>query len=144
MVLRLSLHLPEDFALLSLVRRQCRSFLEALHIAEQDISDIETVVGELACNAVRHGASPEYRVELECRVDRVVVRVVDEGPGFCLGEILPAGTPRTDHDGGERVGGWGIPLVRSLADQVEFAPNHPRGTAARAEMRLRHAVTTPR
>ncbi len=45
-----------------------------------------------------------------------------------------------DTFGGERFGGWGLPMVETLADTVEYLPANPHGTVVRASRRI--AVST--
>jgi anti-sigma regulatory factor (Ser/Thr protein kinase) len=102
--------------------------------------DVEIVLGELATNAVTHARTADgYRVELEYHpASRVVVTVADRGAGFPEDEPLPAGTLRPgvwgDDEG--RIGGWGLPLARSLTERLEILPNEPQGTVVRAVKRL--------
>lgn len=141
MILRLSLDLPEDKTYLPMVRHVSRSVLEYLRATEQDIGDVEFIVGELTSNAVLHSGSESYRVELEFHDDRAIVVVADRGRGFSPGDVLPPGAPRLGPDGSERLGGWGLPMVEALSDRLQFShtdPNtDPRGTTVRAEKTLR-------
>jgi anti-sigma regulatory factor (Ser/Thr protein kinase) len=136
MDIRLSLELPEDVAHVSMVRRISREVLRSYNASVQDIDDIETLVGELVTNAVRHAHASRYRILLDLSGDRVVVSVVDDGVGFTREQVPPPGTSRLDAEGGERIGGWGLPLIEMLADSVQFFPNDPHGTTVRAEKRL--------
>jgi anti-sigma regulatory factor (Ser/Thr protein kinase) len=134
--IRLSLELPEDVAHVSMVRRVSREVLVSYHASSQDVDDIEVLVGELVTNAVRHAHASRYRVILDLLDDRVVVSVVDDGVGFAREQVPPPGTSRLDAAGEERIGGWGLPLIEMLADNVQFLPNDPHGTTVRAEKRL--------
>lgn len=137
MDLNLSLTLPEDYTHLPMVRRVAREVLRSFAVGDQDIDDIELLVGELATNAVRHARSGEgFRLAIALDGDRVAVTVIDSGKGFERSRLAPPGTARgdgADGDGApERIGGWGLPLVERIADEVEIAPNVPSGTRVRA------------
>lgn len=138
MLFRLSLELPEDDAHIAIARLVARNLLEHLRVDPQDIDDIEVVIGELATNAVRHSKDVRYRADLEFHSDHVIVTVSDNGSGFVPEEIPPPGTLREDAHGDLRFGGFGLPLVRSLADRVQFLPGEPQGTTVRAEKWLRY------
>lgn len=138
MILRLSLDLPEDESLTSMVRHLSRSVLDTFHVSKKDIDDLEYVIGELSTNAVRHGEDLSYTIDLELHPDRAVVTVVDKGKGFSFANVPLPGTARVDESGGERIGGWGLPLVRMLADKVEFFRTDPHGTTVRAEKILHY------
>jgi anti-sigma regulatory factor (Ser/Thr protein kinase) len=120
-----------------MVRRVTREVLASYHASGEDIDDVETLVGELVTNAVRHSRASHYRVQLDLSGDRATVTVIDDGVGFSREETLPPGTTRTDPSGEERIGGWGLPLIEMLADSVAFLPNEPHGTIVRASRQLR-------
>ena len=142
MILRLSLDLPMSHAHLTLIRRLSRTTLEHLRVVEQDIADIETVVGELATNAVQYASRASegrFRVELEYHAQRVMVLIVDHGPGFSPDEIAPPGTLRVDSETGEeRFGGWGLSIAQSLTDHLDIQATDPQGTTVRAEKVLHY------
>jgi anti-sigma regulatory factor (Ser/Thr protein kinase) len=138
MILRLSLDLPEDESLTGMVRHLSRTVLGEMHVNHKDIDDLEYVIGELSTNAVRHAEDLSYSIELELHPDRAVVTVVDRGRGFSFANVPPPGTARIDESGGERIGGWGLPLVQMLADRVEFFRTDPHGTTVRAEKSLNY------
>ena len=139
-IFRLALDLPEDRRYVGALRRAASSLLTSTGIAKPDVEDIELILGELASNVVMHAATGNgkgYRVEIECYSDRVRLAVMDNGSGFSLTNVPAPGMPRPE--GGsenERFGGWGLPLVFRLADQVEILSLLPRGTAVRVEKRL--------
>ena len=137
MNIRLSLELPEDVAHVSMVRRVSREVLASYHAVNQDVDDIEVLVGELVTNAIRHAHASRYRVVLDLFDDHVVVSVIDDGVGFSRDNVPPPGTSRLDSAGEERIGGWGLPLIEMLADSVQFLSNDPQGTTVRVEKRLK-------
>jgi len=148
-VLRLTLDLPEGAAYVPALRRSARCLLETVGVAPADVDDLELVLGELATNAVIHAESGEgFRVEVELAADIARVTVADRGVGFPSGLLAASGTLWSPHPGvphlagtdsetPERFGGWGLPLVHSLADRVQILPNAPHGTVVCAEKRLR-------
>lgn len=139
-VLRLTLDLPEGKPYLAGLRRTVRSLLESVGVLGQDVDDIEIMLGELATNAVVHAQAGSYRVEIEFYGDRVLVTVSDRGQGFPAWHAPSPGTLRPDSMASgcasERYGGWGLPLVYSIADHVEILPAVPQGTTIRAIKRL--------
>src|SRR5688572_18842683 len=127
MMLKLSLDLPEDRANVALVRHLSRSALEHLRVEERDIDDIEHIMGELATNVVQHAGDVAYHVDVELHGDRAIITVIDHGKGISPSgaPLPPPGTPRTDAQGRERIGGWGLPMVRALSDRLQFRPTDP-------------------
>lgn len=142
MILNLSLDLPEDGYYLRIARLLSRTLLEHLRVINRDIDDIEIVIGELCANVLRHSGSDDgrFRVMLEYYNDRIDICVEDKGHGFSLSNLQPAGTERADFDGGRRLGGFGLKLIESLSDKVEFHTSDPHGTTARATKTLHYAT----
>lgn len=140
MILKLSLDLPDDGAFVPLTRQFGRGLLEYLKVIPEDIGDVETIVTELVANVVRHAQSAHgrFQVTLEYYADRVVITVVDAGQGFTASDVPEAGSARPDAGGGERLGGFGLPLLDALSDLLEFTRTDPQGTTVRAEKKLRY------
>ena len=132
-----AMKLPEEKVHIGLARRVCREVLGSFGVGSQDVDDIETVVGELATNAVCHAHDENYTIEIKVASDLAVVTVSDHGIGFSREMIAPPGTLRTGQTGQmERIGGWGIPIVVSLTDRVDFYESKPHGTTVRVEKQL--------
>jgi serine/threonine-protein kinase RsbW len=141
MILKLTLDLPEEQAYIKITRLLGRTLLEHLRACEQDIDELELVVGELCANVVRHARSTEnhFQVFLEYHADRVDITVQDQGPGFSPREVAPVGAERPDFEGQpERIGGYGLRLVELLSDHIEFQSADPKGTTVRAEKRIHY------
>jgi serine/threonine-protein kinase RsbW len=140
MILRLSLELPEDLSYIRITRILGRALLEHLQADKRDIDDIEILVGELCSNVIRHAQSHDdhYHVVLEYFSDLVKIIVEDRGSGFSFKDVPQAGTNRADFQGGERIGGYGMQLIQSLSDRLEFQRTDPHGTTVCAEKKLRY------
>jgi len=140
---QIALIVPEDHAFIAMVREMGRTLLAHHAASAQDIDDLEAVLGELCANVTRHARSEDgcYSVTLEHHGDRVVLTVADQGRGFDPDQVLPVGSPRVDEDGAVRHGGYGLHLVDSLVDSLEFQRSEPCGTTVRAEKRMRAGGT---
>jgi anti-sigma regulatory factor (Ser/Thr protein kinase) len=138
----LSLQLPDDVAHIPMLRRVSREALTSCKASPSDVDEMELLIGELAANAARHAHAPFYRMDLELYDGLAVVTVTDTGSGFQRDRVPDPGTVRLDNgvgpDGfeGPRIGGWGLPMVETLADSVEYLPGNPQGTVVRASRRL--------
>lgn len=143
MILRLALDLPEDKAYIRTTRRLSRVLLEDLKTVHMDIDDVETIVDELCGNVIRHAHSLSRRFQLilEYYTNRISINVIDQGGGFVEEDIPPIGAERADMDGGLRLGGFGVPLVKSLSDKLEFTVTDPQGTTAHAEKRIHYETS---
>lgn len=140
MILNVILDLPDDGTFLRVARRIGRTLLEDLGVIEPDIADIEFVVGELSSNVIRHAqsSSGRFTVDMKYHADKVVITVKDTGTGFCFKDVPPAGSERPDIDGGMRLGGFGLGLVRQLADHLAFTRAGNDGTTVQAEKLLHY------
>ena len=136
MIFKLSLDLPEDETYLAMTRRVSRSVLESLQVTQTTLYDIEFIVGELAANVVRHAGAGRFQVEMEYYADHIVLVVTDCGKGFSFAEVPPPGTERADKRGETRIGGFGLQMVRAMADHLTFTRMDVQGMAVRAEKRL--------
>jgi anti-sigma regulatory factor (Ser/Thr protein kinase) len=138
-------HLPEAVRYVAHLRKTVRCLCDGLNVSGQDSDEMETVIGELATNAIRHAHGGSYRVNLEFFGSRVVITVIDKGTGFDRNDSDSPGSPRLDslaEDDSFRFGGFGLPLVYSIADRVAIEPNHPHGTIVRAECRLHPSLAS--
>jgi anti-sigma regulatory factor (Ser/Thr protein kinase) len=86
------------------------------------IEDLKTIVAEATTNAVRHGnaGSGDARVVISftSTADAVIATVFDEGKGFVAAEEDPE--PQEVRQDRDRPGGYGLFLIRRLADGVAF------------------------
>jgi serine/threonine-protein kinase RsbW len=98
-------------------------------MSEEVREDVRLAVEELGRNAVEWGNKFDHhkRVRLSYRLfdDRIVFRIEDEGEGF-LPEAVPdpsidpiAHVERRAREG-KRHGGFGIHIVKSMMDAVEY------------------------
>jgi anti-sigma regulatory factor (Ser/Thr protein kinase) len=89
--------------------------------------DLKVATGEALANAVRHGASGPFEVDvaLESDANAIQVEVLDRNHFRVVNALDP-----------ER--GRGLPLMIALADEVEFAAGED-GTRVRIRMRVGHA-----
>ena len=105
------------------------TFAQMLGFSSERIEDLKTVVAEAAVNAMEHGNKglPDSRVvvSMNYKNNAINVSVTDEGSGI---KVFP---PKPDI---ERIIdeldppiGYGIFLIKQLADKVEFTPSPNKG-----------------
>jgi len=114
-------------------RAVVRAHLEGRGVDRDRMDDSLLVAGELLGNALVHGRSAAgYAVlHMVCAADEVRITVTDFGPGMRMDDIGPVGSPRED----SRIGGFGIPLVRTLCSHVEWKSSET-GTCVEAVVNL--------
>jgi anti-sigma regulatory factor (Ser/Thr protein kinase) len=146
--LRLCLDLPSAPVYVTHLRRCVRCLLDSLCISREEAEDLELALAELAANAVMHSGGDSYHVDMEFVGTKVVMTVTDQGIGFPEDTSLPLPGPSRplgrdvfeNAAAEERIGGFGLPLVRSIADHVEIERAQPRGTTVRAYKALRGSI----
>jgi serine/threonine-protein kinase RsbW len=112
---------PEYIALVRLVVSSLASGRRVL--ADERIDDLKLAVSEACTNAIEaHGAvDVDERVRVRCQDgdDRFEVSIDDRGEGFDPAS-LPEHPPVTDPERLNFERGLGIPLIRTLVDEVRF------------------------
>ncbi len=109
--MRVSLELPVGAEAPATAREVVSRALVEVLAPEDRIEDLRLLTSEIVTNAVRHAGLAEkdtIGIAVFGSERRVRVEVADGGPGFDPSE-LPGVSP-------ERVDGWGLPLVKLLAD----------------------------
>ena len=105
-------------------------------LADDRIDDLKLALSEACTNAIEAHAEtdPQERVRVRWSEgdDRLEVRVEDRGSGFDP-RALPEHPPVTDPERLNFERGLGIPLIRSLVDEVAFDPS-AAGTSVRLVM----------
>jgi serine/threonine-protein kinase RsbW len=100
-------------------------------LADERIDDLKLAVSEACTNAIEAntGSGSNDPVVVSCweAPERFEVCVADSGPGFDPDD-LPEHPPVTDPDRLNFERGLGIPLIRSLVDDVRFESG-PDGTS---------------
>ena len=132
------LEIPARAEFVALARLVVSSFASTSFGLEDDrIDDLKIAVSEACTNAIEaHGvADTEERVLIRCEdnEDHMEVRIEDRGRGFDP-RTLPEHPPVTDPTRLKFERGLGIPLIRSLVDDVDIASSD-KGTLVRIVMR---------
>jgi serine/threonine-protein kinase RsbW len=128
------LEIPARAEFVALARLLVSSVAQARReLADDRIDDLKLAVSEACTNAIEaHGAiDVDERVVVRCveEDDRLEVLIEDRGAGFDPSS-LPEHPPVTDPERLNFERGLGIPLIRSLVDEVDFETSSD-GTAVR-------------
>lgn len=101
------------------------------------VDDLRLAVSEACTNALdaqqAAGSEAPIVIRVELDDDEVAVTVTDHAGGFEVDAVEPA-PAATDPSRLRHEHGLGIPLMRSLVDEVTFTPT-PEGTAVRLVVR---------
>jgi anti-sigma regulatory factor (Ser/Thr protein kinase) len=115
-----SLEIPVEAEAVAMARDAVVRVVAEATSAEQRMDDLRLLTSEIVTNALRHAGlrhGDTIGVAVEVSPRRVRVEVADHGPGF---------DPTALHDPApEKVGGWGLVLVKRLADSWGVIRNEP-------------------
>ena len=129
--LSLELSVPSGAEYIAVVRLVVASLATARRaLADERIDDLKLAVSEACTNAIEANTSTGEKrpVVVSCweAAERFEVCIADFGRGFDP-EVLPEHPPVTDPNRLNFERGLGIPLIRSLVDDVRFESG-PEGT----------------
>jgi anti-sigma regulatory factor (Ser/Thr protein kinase) len=93
--------------------------------AGEELSDVESAVGEALANCVEHGHVLGSNIDVHCRYDggALYVEIADAGRGFERWNIREPAKPPADAPRG-----YGTYIMRRLMDEIEYSE---RGTRIR-------------
>ena len=133
----IELEIPARAEYVGLARLVVSSLASARRaLADDRVDDLKLAVSEACTNAIEAHADAVVDDRVTVRWseadDRLQVQIEDRGPGFDPGQ-LPEHPPVTDPDRLNFERGLGIPLIRTLVDQVDFDPSEG-GTSVRMTM----------
>ena len=114
------------------------SFAQMMGMRPERIEDLKTMVSEAAINAMEHGnkGRPDARVtvSMNCRDDTLNVTVMDEGNG--IKEFPPKPDIEKIIEDLESPVGFGLFLIKQLADQVEFNEGSDGGHVVKMAIKM--------
>jgi serine/threonine-protein kinase RsbW len=133
----MELAVPSRAEFIGVVRLVVSSLASARRtISEDRIDDLKLAVSEACTNAIEANmtSGPGHPVVVRCweGTERLEVWISDSGRGFDP-EVLPEHPPVTDPDRLNFERGLGIPLIRTLVDDVQFESSGD-GTTVRLTM----------
>jgi serine/threonine-protein kinase RsbW len=120
----ITLEIPAKAEYLSLVRAVVASAAGLdKSLGNQRIEDLRLAVSEATTNAIRAhanlGSNERITIRYGLENDRIEVEVQDHGTGFDP-ETLNSAGPLTESGRLDYEGGFGIPLMRILADEIKI------------------------
>src|SRR5918999_73801 len=108
------LRIPAKPEYITLVRLALSGLSRLRPLDDETLGDLKLAVTEACSNSVRHGyrdgREGTVEVSYELQPDRLVVEVVDDGPGFDPSGTIGRGEKLSE-------GGLGIAIIRSIADE---------------------------
>jgi serine/threonine-protein kinase RsbW len=135
----IELAVPSRLGLEQVAVDAAAALAKLMGFSEDRTEDLKTAVEEACINAIEHGnqenANTKVLVELIADDSKLQVDIHDQGKGI-RGHI-----EKPDIDakmaGKQRSRGWGLFLIQSLMDEVEFDWNPETGSVTRMVIRLK-------
>ena len=115
-----SLLMRSDLAELTRLACWVEAWAQQHGVPEQTAQQLDLCSAEAVTNVITHGlaaADSEIVVSIDRRGDDVVLEIEDDGVAFDPTQAPPPPPVTLDSD---RVGGWGINIVRKLSDEVRY------------------------
>jgi serine/threonine-protein kinase RsbW len=134
---KLELHIPSVLGFEKVAMDFAAAVAKMMDLPEERIEDLKTAVAEACLNAIEHGnkldASMKVGVTLTVADSELQVAVRDQGQG-----TGPVASPDIDSkmEGETASRGWGIFLIQSLMDEVEFESTPEGGNQVRMIIHL--------
>lgn len=129
---RLAFEFPADPAYLSLVRQIVGDIALRHGFGREAVHEIEIATDEACANAMQHGCGPgkdQVRVCIVCRPGEINVHVIDRGAGFVFNEQTCRPLREVLQTMPNR--GMGLPIIRTLMDDVAYEIGTPEGNVLR-------------
>ena len=108
-------------------RRDVRRFLALQADCYSDLDAVETIVGELVANVIRHASGP-IGIHVAWQGNGAVAVVADRGPGIPTVRSVP---------GVDATSGRGLLIVHALAKRVEISERPGKGSRVIVELPVR-------
>jgi serine/threonine-protein kinase RsbW len=120
------LTIPAKAEYVRLTRLALTGLLRTQPVPEETVADLKLALTEACSNSVRHAyrdGQDEGEVEIvfDLHPDRVVIEVVDSGPGFTPEQWAQAEREELSESG------LGIAIIRALADELELGERENGG-----------------
>lgn len=130
------LAIQSRFENIELVQSVVEEALRQLDLHQDDAHWVAIAVREAVANAVKHGnrQDPEKQVEVDLDVeeDVVVIRVLDEGPGFDVDSVDDPLAPENML----KPSGRGIFYMKRFMDDIDYSFRPDGGTVVTLRKRL--------
>jgi serine/threonine-protein kinase RsbW len=116
------LHMPSVLGFEKVAVDFAASVGKIIHLPAERIEDLKTAVAEACTNAIEHGnkMKPSARVSISFTIEESKLQVAVRDEGMGIGQITPPNIEHTIAGRKDRPRGWGIFLIKSLMDEVEF------------------------
>jgi anti-sigma regulatory factor (Ser/Thr protein kinase) len=115
-------------------------FARRLNFRPEAINQIKHAIVEAYINASEHSLSPDRKIYQRFRAesDRLVITISSRGvvPSNLAAQSTESGTETDESEASKGRQGWGLKLIRTLMDEVEFE-RVDEGTSLRMTKYLR-------
>jgi serine/threonine-protein kinase RsbW len=136
----IELALPSRLGIEKVAVEAAASLAKLMGFSEDRIEDLKTAIEEACMNAIEHGneenANVKVLVELIADESKLQIDVHDRGKGISR-DLLEKPDIDAKMAGMQKSRGWGLFLIQSLMDEVEFNWSPETGNVTRMVIRLK-------
>lgn len=115
--------IPSDFNYLPRVEKFVSDLCKKARLSEDQSDNMAIAITELVNNGIihanKHDPNKNVTIRVRYEADRVIVSVIDQGPGFNPKDVANPTAPQNLW----KQNGRGIFLVKNLIDEVEIIPS---------------------
>lgn len=129
---QLAFEFPADPSYLSLVRQIVGDIAQRQGFGPEAVHDIQIATDEACANAMQHGCrrgQNRIRICISCPHHSLDVDVIDWGDGFAFEEQVRRPLRQVLESMPSR--GMGLPIIRTLMDEVAYETGTPKGNVLR-------------
>jgi serine/threonine-protein kinase RsbW len=130
---RVHLRIPARAEYITLGRLALTGLSRLRHLSDETLADLKLALTEACSNSVRHayrdGRAGVVDINYDLRVDRLVIEVSDDGPGFHYIEADGEESELTE-------GGLGLAIIRSVSDEFALGDREGGGACLRFVKKL--------
>ena len=127
------LSIPSTLGFEKIAMDAVASLARKVGLSAERIDDLRTAVSEACMNAIEHGNEQNERrkvvVLMSATESELEISVKDQGVAFQVPDEEPSITAVIESE--RRSRGWGLFLIKSLVDEVEFKPLPKGGNVVR-------------
>lgn len=115
----IEVRIPSNPDYLARLRRIVGCLAGSVGMGTREVQDAKLAISEACANAIRHGSprgeADRVTVRFSSAAGTVVAEVTDSGAGFDPDDVPPRRA--------EQPGGFGLSLMKTLTDEVQFVKN---------------------
>jgi serine/threonine-protein kinase RsbW len=128
----IELHIPSNMGYEKIAMESGAAVAKLMLFSEDRIDDLKTAIAEACMNAIEHGnkLNPTEKVLVTLTVDESKLQIDVKDKGKPFSPVTDKPNIKGKIEGKDETRGWGMFLIKSLVDEVEFS-SQPEGNTTK-------------